>query len=563
MRFKHCLQAGIRLIQRMGALVRRFALILGAGMLVAAPVLALETVTLQLKWSHAFQFAGYYAAIEKGYYREAGLDVNLREAAPGIDPLEAVLTGKAQYGVGMSNLLLARHAGRPVVVLAVIFQHSPMVLIARRQPADGAVPVVQNLAGRRVMIEPQSDELIAYLRQEGIPLERLTRLPHSHRLDDFIAGRVDAMSAYVTSEPYYLDRAGFSYQTYSPVMAGIDFYGDNLFTTESELKTHPERARAFREASLRGWQYAMAHPEEIADLIRDKYSTRHPRDFYLFEARKMAPLLRIDLVEPGHMTRGRWRHIADTYAQFGLLPAAAPLDGFLYEPDAEYDRRPIYALFGLLLAVFAVTWYYTILNRRLTRALAAKTRAEAEVRRLIYQDPLTGLPNRRLLDDRFGHLLAWLKRDGGNGAAIHLMVSGSTATDERLVPALVDQWLPAVAGRLTERLRGSDTVARLEGADFLVLLGALDAGPPTAAEQASAVARELLARVVVPYRLPGEGDTGVTEVHCTASLGVALFDGATEGVDALHEAKAAMLRARAGGPNRIEVAGHPAAEIEP
>ena len=78
------------------------------------------------------------------------------------------------------------------------------------------------------------------------------------------------MSAYVTHETYYFDRAGLSYQTYTPRLGGIDFYGDNLFTSELELKRYPERVRAFRKASLRGWQYAMAHPEEIADLILTK-----------------------------------------------------------------------------------------------------------------------------------------------------------------------------------------------------------------------------------------------------------------------------------------------------
>ena len=84
---------------------------------------ALDTVTLQLKWSHAFQFAGYYAAKEKGYYRDAGLDVDIQEASPGDDPLKIVLGGKAQYGVGNSSLLLVRNAGQPVVVLATILRH--------------------------------------------------------------------------------------------------------------------------------------------------------------------------------------------------------------------------------------------------------------------------------------------------------------------------------------------------------------------------------------------------------------------------------------------------------
>lgn len=78
-------------------------------------------VKLQLKWKHQFQFAGYYAAIEKGFYKEAGLEVELIEARPGIDPIQSVLDGKADFGVGTTDLVLHRKKGQPVVVLAVIF----------------------------------------------------------------------------------------------------------------------------------------------------------------------------------------------------------------------------------------------------------------------------------------------------------------------------------------------------------------------------------------------------------------------------------------------------------
>ena len=84
--------------------------------------LAAERVTLQLKWQHQFQFAGYYAALEQGYYRDNGLDVALVEATPQTDVVDEVTAQRAQYGVGTSALLLERSHGKPVVVLAAIFQ---------------------------------------------------------------------------------------------------------------------------------------------------------------------------------------------------------------------------------------------------------------------------------------------------------------------------------------------------------------------------------------------------------------------------------------------------------
>ncbi len=335
-------------------------------LLAAQPSYALEHVTLQLKWTHAFQFAGYYAAKEQGYYREAGLDVDIKEALPGIDPLKEVLGGRAQFGVGTSSLLLERKAGKPVVALAVIFQHSAYVLIARQ---DRATQGIHDIIGKRVMLEPQSDELQAYLQQEGIPLDRIVHLEHSYDAHDLITGKTDAMSAYVTNEPYYLDKAHFSYQTYTPRSAGIDFYGDNLFTTEQELKAHPERVKAFRAASLRGWKYAMEHQAELIELILAKYSQRHSRDYFQFEARQTTALIHPELIEVGYMYPGRWRHIADTYADIGMLPRGYEYDGFLYDANPQRDLIWFYRWLAAALALSAVVGTVAYHFARLSNAL--------------------------------------------------------------------------------------------------------------------------------------------------------------------------------------------------
>ena len=213
---------------------------------VASPAFALEQVTLQLKWLHQFQFAGYYAAVQQGYYHDAGLNVTLVPASPGKDPAQEVLNGTAQYGVGSSSLLLLSNSGKPVVSLAIIFQHSPYIILTRERSVG---QTIHSLVGKRLMLEPQADELLAYLTKEGIPMQRLE---HSFNLKDLIDGRVDAMSGYITDDPDVLARKGFPYHAYTPRSAGIDFYGDNLFTTENELKNHPARAKAFRDASLKG-----------------------------------------------------------------------------------------------------------------------------------------------------------------------------------------------------------------------------------------------------------------------------------------------------------------------
>ena len=344
----------------------RLCALLGAALL-ARDACALEKVALQLKWEHQFQFAGYYAAQEMGYYREAGLDVNLRELARGADPAEAVLSGQAAYGVGDTGLLLNRSRGQPLVVLASIFQHSPSVLVVRTNN-NGQPDLKRNGS---IMLHPNSLELQVFLRTEGNPVAGYKQVPHSYDPEDLLSGKVDAMSAYSTDLPYLLRRQKSGFDILSPQALGVDFYGDVLFTTEAELREHPARAAALRAATMRGWSYAMSHQAEIVDLIRARYPQRLGREHLLYEASQMVPLLDTRVIEPGYSNPERWRAIAAAYSKAGILAPGFSIDGFLYKPPAPDMRMLSVALAAallLLLAAAAVGWRFA----RLAAALQAE-----------------------------------------------------------------------------------------------------------------------------------------------------------------------------------------------
>ena len=315
-----------------GTLLRHYLLAVAMTLVAASGAQALDVVTLQLKWRHQFQFAGYYAALEKGFYREAGLEVEIREGGPNVDAIDDVVTGRADFGVGTSGALIARTRGQQVVVLAAVFQHSPAILLVPRRAGVSSVFALQN---HSLMDTPGSEDIAAMLKLAGVDYAKMPRVKHTGDPRDLVSGKADAMVAYSTNEPFVLEQLGVPYLAFSPRASGIDFYSDNLITSEEEIKTHPERVADFRAASLRGWQYALSHKEEITDLILRRYSQAKNREALLFEANQTEVLVQPDLIELGYQNPARWRAIAETYNALGMLPEATVPEGLIYKPEGD------------------------------------------------------------------------------------------------------------------------------------------------------------------------------------------------------------------------------------
>ncbi|MGJ8640042.1 MAG: ABC transporter substrate-binding protein [Opitutaceae bacterium] len=290
----------------------------------------MEKVSLQLKWLHQFQFAGYYAAIEQGYYQAEGLEVELIEATHSEDPSDSVLDGRADFGVSNAEVLVLRAQGEPVVALAAIYQHSPLVFTSIR---SSGIESIHDLAGKRIMIEPNSADLFALLKAEQIPMDTIEFVPHSFSTDPLQLGEVDALSSYITDEPFAIRSLGEEPIVFSPRSTGIDFYGDILFTTEATIEAKPEMVAAFRRASLRGWSYALDNPEAVIDLILEKYPTQKSPEALRYEAKRTIDLIRADIVEIGYMNPGRWQHIAEVFRSVGMIETPPDLNQFIYRSE--------------------------------------------------------------------------------------------------------------------------------------------------------------------------------------------------------------------------------------
>ncbi len=297
-----------------------------------------EKVVLQLKWFHQYQFAGYYAAKAQGYYAAEGLDVELRERDPRRDVVAEVTSGQADYGIGDSGLLAAYAKGAPIVALAAIFQHDPLVFISRR--GSGVISPYE-MAGKRIMFDAKGSDdgpLRALLAESGLRPDKYTFVPHSFDNEDFASGRVDVMSAYLTDQLYDFKQRGIPFNVINPQSYGIDFYGDLIFTSERELQAHPGRAERFVRASLKGWQYALEHREEMIRLIKAQYRTPHSIGHLRFEAEETRKLILADIVSLGHIDVGRMRRVASVYAEQRLAP---PLSERQLQQFVFANRQPL------------------------------------------------------------------------------------------------------------------------------------------------------------------------------------------------------------------------------
>lgn len=334
-----------------------------------------DSLTLQLQWKHEFQFAGYYAAIEKGYYKEVGLNVRLREASESENPIDAVVQGKAPYGTSTVSLLYWQHKPKDLVVLASIFQHSARSIVVNEK---SGINHIDDLKNGRIALQPHCLELDAMLRTEGVKLKASQMNFSPDVFKQFLDGRLDAISCYSTNEPTFFEDAGISYRLFNPSMSGIDFYGDLLFTTKDYLLANPEQVANFRAASLKGWKYALSHSDELIDLIYDKYSQGHTKMQLKEEAEHMMPLIMPNLVEIGYSNPDRWENIIRLSQNLGLLDPSVHLKGWLYS-DYEQSLNIPWKILGIIVFILFFAFVLLTIYYRINRKLRSEIKSRQHV----------------------------------------------------------------------------------------------------------------------------------------------------------------------------------------
>ncbi|MDO8455035.1 MAG: ABC transporter substrate-binding protein, partial [Sulfurimonas sp.] len=292
----------------------------------------LQKVSLQLEWKHQFEFAGFYAAIEKGYYKDIGVDVEIKEFGDGIAITNDVIDGKSTFGISSSSLILEKLQDKPVVLLASYFKQNALALLTKpniKNPSD--------LKGKTIMAVPWEMEhtgLGVMLKDAGVDKKDYTLVNHDFTIDKFVNGEVDVMSIFTTNQPYEINKLGLKYNILNPANYGIYSYDVELFASEKTVYENPQMVQKFVDATNKGWEYAFANKNEIVDLIYKKYSKRKSKDALLFEANQTEKIFRTHIYKIGSISPELVKLNSDMYVKLGLMKPdfkMVDLDGYFLD----------------------------------------------------------------------------------------------------------------------------------------------------------------------------------------------------------------------------------------
>lgn len=288
-----------------------------------------EKVTLQLKWFHQFQFAGYYVAKEKGFYDEVGLDVDIKQRDLRFNNIQQVIDEEAHYGVADSALLLYKMRNEPVVIVAPIFQHSPNVLISLKSSGIDSPYALNNKNISFYGNDIDSFAILAMLKKMDIKPNFVAKREANDYLK-LLNKEIDLSSAYLSNEPFYFKEKNIDINVINPINYGFDLYGDMLFTNKNEAINHPDRVEKFKKATLKGWEYALKHKEEIVQLIHNKYNNKKSIEHLRFEANVIEEMIDIKDATLGSSDKGRFQYISELYKDYGLSENSLNIKDFIF-----------------------------------------------------------------------------------------------------------------------------------------------------------------------------------------------------------------------------------------
>lgn len=288
-----------------------------------------DKVTMQFAWFHQIEYTGFYVAAEKGYYADENIDINLVAGGYDVDPIAEVLNGNAQFAISRSvNMVIAGSEKQDVVAVGTVFRNDPFVIVSLK---EAGIKTPQDLVGKTVGI-PTADpsfienvQFMAMLKQLNVDPTTINFVPRDNAdpiATDLQSGKVDADAGlFATNDLVNAQVRGVDVNTIFYSDYGVGFYANPIITSGKLLKENSDLVARFMRATLRGYKYALEHPEEaVADTL--KYDPKLDAATQTAQMKAQAPLIDTGNQPIGWMDDDVWQNTADILLAGGFIPSA-------------------------------------------------------------------------------------------------------------------------------------------------------------------------------------------------------------------------------------------------
>ena len=307
------------------------SLLLGSCRTAAAPApQELTPVTLPVGYIPNVQFAPFYVAIEKGFYREQGLDVSM-DYNMETDSVALIGAGDLDFAiVSGEQVLLGRAQELPVVYVMAWYQQFPVGVAAL---ADSGIQAPADLAGKQVGIPGLYGAsyigLRALLYASGLQESDLTLDSIGYtQIEALLNGMEDAVVIYVSNEPIKMAAEGYQVNVL-PVSDALALVANGLITSESVITDHPDLVRGMVTATLQGIAYTSQHPDEAFEICKqyvDTLASLTPTELEVQRQVLEASIPMFDISQNGITRLSAWQNMQDVLLEMGLLTQPLTLE---------------------------------------------------------------------------------------------------------------------------------------------------------------------------------------------------------------------------------------------
>jgi len=275
-------------------------------------------IRLQADWYPQPEQGGYFAAVAEGFYQAEGLDVTILPLGQYTSALQVVSSGGADFGLGASDQILeAVSNGLPLVAIGATMQHDPQAVMVHQ---DSPVHTFADLEGRTVAAQPGATWFKYIVGKYHLKDVRET--PATHSVANFLADPNYIQQIFVTSEPYFVSKAGGTYRTMLISGAGYDPYRV-FFTRRDFIEQHPDLAAKFVRATIKGWQEYLRNPGPANALILKMNPAQNSAQMqYTLQALKDGGFITgpdTSGAEIGKMTAARWAANNQQLTSLGVI----------------------------------------------------------------------------------------------------------------------------------------------------------------------------------------------------------------------------------------------------